>query len=186
MRKKYFTAAAGFVLCALAFCAPSQAVNNADLSDFLSRKGVVKVYVDAIKDSSKDKKVDAADLKKEVEDALAKRKSIRFEVLPARDQADIAIEGDVSEFFWTDSDPVDMLIGLGGTAMDAATRENYARMRALIRVIDVKGGKTLWEDRVTATITSKTMTADQSVTLINEDMAKVLIREAFGKKRDRR
>jgi hypothetical protein len=154
---------------------------DANLYQELSRRNEVKVVVQPIKDSSKDHKADTKDLKSKLEKALSERKSIHFKNAQQLSDADIVIKAEILDFYWTDKDPVDMIMGVGAVAMDAMVTENYARMIAHFSISDAKD-KILWQDEVMATITSKTMTAEQSVKMINDDMAKVFVRKAFGKK----
>ncbi len=148
-----------------------------------SRKGQVKIHVSEFK-PVEGKKADAAGLKTELENALTNRKSIRFMVVPNKADADLVVGGEILDFYWTDHDPVDMLMGVGSAAYDAATIENYARMDARLEVSD-KNGRKLWEDKLGATITSKTLTEAESPAKINEDMGGVFVSAAFGKKRAR-
>ena len=175
---KPFAVAACLVFsCAAVFAA------EANLYDQWSHKSQVKICVLDIK-PAEGKKADVAGLKKEIEKTLQNRKSIHFVVLPDRAGADIVVEGEVLDFYWTDHDPVDMLMGAGAAAYDAMTIENYARMDAHFKVTDATG-KTVWEDKPAATITSKTLTEAESPARINEDMGKVFVSACFGKKRAR-
>jgi hypothetical protein len=162
-------------------CLPAFAGES--LYEAFSRRGTIKVHVETPKDSTGKDIVLTDDLKKKIEAALEARKSLRFAIEPSAASADVVVSVDVAELMWTDHDPVDMLVGIGATAMDAAVRENYARMLADIAVKDARSGATLWKDRVRATLTSKTMTEEQSRTMINDDLAKVFIKEAFARKR---
>lgn len=157
---------------------------SASLYETYSRKGTVKVFVDMPVDKT-EKKVKTIELKTAFEKALKERKSVRFELVSSREAADLVIETDVVEFYWTNHDPVDMIMGVGGTAMDIARVECYARMTAAIRVKEAKSGRTEWSDKLKATITKADMSEAQSLDLIGDDMAKVLMKEAFGKKRTR-
>ncbi len=147
------------------------------------RQGLVKVYVADPVDTTQEKKVDLKDLKAKFEEALKNRKSIRFEVVPTREAAQIAVDCQVSELYWTDHDPVDMLMGAASAAYDAMTVEAYARMQAAVTVADVKQSRTIWEDKLIATVTKKDMSQADSAALINEDMAKGFVRACFGKGR---
>ena len=159
------------------------AAEATSLYDDWSRKGQVKIHVSEFR-PLEGKKADAAGLKTELEKALANRKSIRFAIVPNQADADLVVAGEILDFYWTDHDPVDMLMGGGSAAYDASTIENYARMDASLAVSD-KNGRKLWEDKLGATITSKTLTEAESPAKINEDMAKVFVSAAFGKKRTR-
>ncbi len=154
----------------------------ASLYDLFDGKAV-KVYLAEVQDSTPDHKLNVSDVKPTLSKALANRKSIRFEIVEGKEQADLLIETEIRSFYWTDHDPVDMLMGIGGTAADAAIREDYARVEADFTVTDLRKNRVLWKDRVMATITKKPMSEAESIPLVTEDLAKVFIRECFGKKR---
>ena len=149
----------------------------------LSRAGTVAIHVAEPADKSKEPKADLPGLKTAVEKALAARKSVRFSVQPAEAGARLRVNAEVSETIWLKDDPIDMLIGVGGTAMDAAVVEHYARMQATFTVTDVKTGRVLWTDELKATLTSNDVTETNFKEKINERMAEVFVIAAFGKKR---
>lgn len=174
--KTFFLALALFFSSTVAFAA-----ETTNLYGEWSSKGQVKIFV-VEPLPAQGKKADVVALKKELEKALQNRKSIRFVIAPDKAAADLVVESQVLDFYWTDHDPVDMLMGAASIAYDAATIENYARMDANFKVSD-KNGKKLWEDKLAATLTSKTLTEAESPTKINEEMAKVFVRDVFGKRR---
>ncbi len=146
-------------------------------------KGTVKVHVSKPTDSTTDKKADLAGIKAEIEKKLKDRKSITFQTVDSKEDAGIAIDADIKEFFWSNHDPVDMIVGIGAAAMDAAVQENYSRMQAVFTVTDVRTKKVIWQEKVMATITSKTMTEKDSVPMMSEDVAKAFVKRAFAKQR---
>ncbi len=145
----------------------------------------VKVFVADIKDSTTEHEVDAVALKKEIERALAERRSIRFQVVDAAADAEIVIDTNITEFVWSDHDPIDMVIGLGAAAADAAMVEDYARLQADVTVTNAKS-KQLWKDRVLATITKKPMSNVESIPLVSENFAKSFIKFCFTKSKSGR
>ena len=143
----------------------------------------VKVYIALPSDICEAKKTDCNGLKSELEKALKTRKSIHFEIVDSASAADLIIEPEVSEFYWSATDPVDMIAGLGMTAMDAMKNQNYVRMQVTFTIRDVKNGsKELWKDKLVSTVTKDQMNEEQSVPLINEDMAATFIKATFSKK----
>jgi hypothetical protein len=163
-----------FIAAPSAFCA--------NLYESYSKKGEVKVFVSQPENHSDKPAVKTAELKKSIETALQNRKSIRFKIVPTREEANIAIETDVVEFMWTDHDPVDMIMGVGAIAMDTAVVEDYARMTAQFKITDLKKQDVVWADKLKSTLTQKDMPESKSLDLIGDDMAKTLIKEAFAKK----
>ncbi|MBI4432322.1 MAG: hypothetical protein HY592_02425 [Candidatus Omnitrophica bacterium] len=130
-----------------------------------------------------EKKADALGLKKSLEEALAARKSIMFEIVNSREQAELFIESRIKGFLYQDNDPIDMIGGLGMAAMDAARNQHYVRLEADIIVTDLKSGQPLWEDSLAATLTADDITPENSPAKINDRLAKLFIRQAFGKSR---
>ncbi len=143
----------------------------------------VKVFVAEVKDSTKEHGHDPALVKTRIEAVLKERKSIKFQVVPAADEADITIETEIVGFSWSDHDPVDMLAGVGAAAMDAAVVEDYAAMEADVAVSDARSKNPLWQKRLFATITKKPMSKTESVPLVTENFVKAFIKDCFSKRR---
>ena len=155
-----------------------------NLYPLFSHKSLVKICVSPLSDETgKEKKADPADLKKKLEEALAARKSIRFQVVPKKEEAEIVVMARITEMVWMEKDPVDMFMGIGSAVMDAVIQEHYARMEALFTVQDAKTNQVLWEEKLKATVTHPTMSKAESVPMVDEDMVKVFLRECFGKRR---
>ncbi len=173
------------LLTAILFLTHTGFCQSQSLYPLFDKKSLVRVAVALPTDVTEEKLVNAGDIKKELESALAARKSIRFQVLPDPQGADLTIDVKVTEYYWTDHDPVDMLMGVGATAMDAAMVENYARLQAVFTVTDAKTQKTLWNDKQMATITGHGLTKENGPAMIAKEMAQVFIRNCFGKPRPR-
>lgn len=181
MRSKIatFLAAAGlFVFIGQSFAADG-------LYSEFSGRGVVKVFLQDPTDASAAKKVDLPALKKFVGEALTARKSLKFEIVPSREAADVAVETEVAEYFWTDHDPVDMIMGVGVAAYDAATVEHYARIQAGMAVRDAKTGRVLWKDKLMATVTDGKMPEADGPARASQKLAQDFAVHAFGKKKGR-
>ena len=157
-----------------------------NLYNMLSDKKVVKTVVPNIVNSSGNDKADTEGLRKILDNALTTRMTINFKMVSSRKDADIVIACDIIEFFWTNKDPVDNIWGLGAAAHDALTDENYSRMQAVFTVYDAQSGKELWSKKLKATITSKTMTERDSISMVNERLVKIFMRDCFSKTRGRR
>jgi hypothetical protein len=164
------------------FTGTADAAKSGNLYPVFSRKSVVKVHVSPIVDSSEASGADLLDLKATLESALANRRSIKFEIVNAPEAADIQIDLAVTEYLWTDKDPVDMITSAPLAVYDVLTEENYARLRADIKVTDVASGKALWTDHVKSTISDVNMTPEESLHRVNEELVGHFIRLCFGKK----
>ena len=176
--KKFYSIVMLFVFSS-AICLASQET----LYEIFKSKKQVSVFIGDLTDSTKAHEVNVADLKTKLESEFTNRKSIHFKVVTSKQEADIVVEGAVKDFFWAPTDPVDMIMGVGMVAMDAINQEPYARMEADLKIVDNKD-QLLWADnKIIATLTKEGMTREKSVTMINERLAAVLVRRAFGKKK---
>ncbi len=156
------------------------AIQEKSLYDRFEGKSV-KVYVAPVEDATAEKVVSAEMLKTQLEEALKARRSVTFVIVSTPEEAEITVASSISEYLWTDHDPIDMLVGIGGTAMDAAVTEDYARLQANFTVTNVKSGRPLWKERVMATITKKPMSQADSIPLVTADLAKQFVQTAFAK-----
>lgn len=171
--------AAFFLLCSVSLNA-----QEANLYEAFSRRASVPIFVALPIDSSTQKKLDAAGLKAQIEQALSERKSIHFSVVDTPEKAEYILTSDIRDNYWIDHDPVDMIIGVGAAALDAATVECYAFMQGNFEITEAKSARRVWSENLKATTTKKDMSEKDSVALINADMAKVIVSSAFSKKRN--
>lgn len=144
----------------------------------------VKVYVAEVKDATQTHELDPAMVKTRMEKSLGDRKSIKFQIVPTAAEADLTIETQIAGFTWSDHDPVDMLVGVGGTAMDAAVVEDYAAIEATVTVSDVKSNQPVWKKKLFATVTKKPMPKEDSKPLAIDSFLKVFIRDCFSKRKN--
>lgn len=142
----------------------------------------VKIFVADVQNSSPEPLFDTKLVKQKIQDALSARKSIHFTIVSGPEDADLAMEAELREFEWSDHDPVDMLMGLGAAAMDAATIEDYAMLRADVTVKDVKKNTVLWKSLIRSAVTKKPMSETESLPLLTDMFAKDFIKQCFGKK----
>lgn len=145
----------------------------------LSRLRQVGIYLSPVQDATG--KADPAAVKAAVEKALRERKSISFKIVDSTD-ADVRVEISITDYLYSDHDPVDMLMGTGAIAMDAIKKEHFARLIADVVVREAPTEKVLWQDRVMSTVTKEPMNEAEAKDLITADWAKTFIRYAFGKK----
>ncbi|MCK4852159.1 MAG: hypothetical protein KAS86_03505 [Candidatus Omnitrophica bacterium] len=159
----------------------------ANLYERFSKKEVVKIHVSDVTDSTGGLNMgDLEALRGMLENALVTRMTINFEPVPDMEEADIAVSCDITEFLWTEDDPIDMITGIGPILMDAMIRENYTRLQAVFTVTDPGRGRTLWRKKLKATITDKKIPESESVSMAEERLVKVFMRECFSKTHGRR
>ena len=172
-----FFFAAGFISAL-----PRPAMGLESLYDELSQKKIVKVYVEDVKDSTDAKKIDLQELKGALESALSTRMTINFKVVSVKTEADIAILCDITEFLWREETPMGMITGVSAGLLDVLGKDNFARVQAKVTIIDVKNGdKAIWEDTLQATITSEEMPQPDSISILNDELVKVIMRDCFSK-----
>jgi hypothetical protein len=147
------------------------------------RSSSVKVFVDTPVNSTDNKILDNEKLREYIQEIFAGRKSISFKVVNSEKEADIVVRCEVIECSWSETDPVDMLIGVGPAVMDAATNEPYSLMLANVTINDAKRNQTIWTKRVKASVTKQDMDDKEGVILAGKKLAKTLMRDAFGKNR---
>ena len=156
-----------------------------NLYKMFSKKDQVKVFVHDAKDASHAQKVDLGELKREIEDALTSRRSINFEMVSNKEDADILIDCNVKEFVWMKEDPMDDVHGIEAIVLDAVITCNYARLQAIFTVKDGPSGKVLWKRTIKATLTEKDMDEAKSMPMANERVIKVFMRKCFAKPHDK-
>jgi hypothetical protein len=155
------------------------------MTDFFDKLHVIKTYLESITNSSGHDKIDVDVVKENIENAFLSRLSHQFEIVNKKSEADIIINADITEYFWTEEDPVDLVFSPIAAAADAAKSEPYARMQALFIIYDGRTGKELWNQSVSSTITKGTMTKEEAYGLTYERLGKNLIKKLFKKRRRR-
>ncbi|MFH1996571.1 MAG: hypothetical protein ABIJ27_06185 [Candidatus Omnitrophota bacterium] len=150
-----------------------------NIVDYLDKKGAIKVYVKDLVNASDSNEINTAALKRSFEEALAARKSHTFTIVQSRKDADIMIDVEVTEYVWTKDDPVDMVAGITTAAYDVLTKENYARIQVIAKVLNAVSGERIWRDKIKATVTSKTVTREESYGILYERIAKELLKRLF-------
>lgn len=143
-----------------------------DIVDFLDKNGITKACISHVKNLSGDRRVNLKKIKKSFEKALIARRSHTFEIAKSKASADIIVEIDVIEYFWTEKDPVEAVFPPMAAAIDGARDENYARITANIIVKNAKNSRKLWSDKIRSTLTDDTMTKKESYSLVAEKLAK--------------
>lgn len=149
--------------------------------DYFDEQGIIDTHIYEIKDSSRDETIDLELLKSEIEKGLTGRINHTFNIAPSEKSADIAIDIEITEYFWTTVDPVDMVFSPIVAVIDKLSDDNYARMQMDIKITDVKTGKELWRETIQSTITDDTMTKEESYDRSRKRIAKNFIRKLFKK-----
>jgi len=151
-----------------------------------NRNKPISIYVENFTNSTGNRDIDAADLKKRIENAFATRMSYTFTIAKDEKDAKIVLKGAVTEYYWTESDPIDHVYGVGAIAMDMVKQDHYVRMQADLSMFLAETGHRLWTRDLQATVTHPTMTEQESYDMVNERMVEVLTRNLFKKPRTAR
>lgn len=165
----------------MSFAANTAICMTEGLKNFLNDNPTVKIYLD-IGNTSSDKNVDPALIKKFLEEGFLARKSYNFIIVNSAQEADLVLKGDIKEYVWQEFDPVDQVWGVGSAAMDAATSDNYARMQVQMELISAKNNRILWSDKVQSTMTQHIMPKDSSYELVYKRFVKSFMKEVFRKR----
>lgn len=160
--------------------ASSAATDEIDMSRAAKNKEAISVFVEGFINESGKSEVSAEDFKKYFEDALLKRKAVKFKIAKNPDSSDFRISGTIKKYQYLKEDPITTYASPSGLILDAVTTENYVAMDVEFTVSDTKNGKIIWKDRASAFIKKK-MTPEESVPLIYDKVARTFLWKCFGK-----
>lgn len=183
MRRQFLFALVSLIVLVMAFPPAGKCARVESLYEWLLEKEhPIKTYVSDVTDSSGKAEECIALLKSDLKGMLATRKKISFVVVPDKAGADIIMDSDIVEFFWTDTDPVDEITGIGPILMDAAMKEHYGRLTVVFTITDAKNGREVWKRKMKATITGDDITPENSAEMLCGRMMKVLTKGAMNKR----
>ncbi|MFT5206422.1 MAG: hypothetical protein ACI9CF_000160 [Candidatus Omnitrophota bacterium] len=150
----------------------------------------VNIYIQDFGTDVDSADLDLTQLRLNLDTALSDRKSINFTVVDDVDRADIIVSARVTEFLYTDDDPIDTLMSLPMAAYDAMTKEGYSRLQANFVVSDAESQKVLWKSRVKGTSTEisplkEKPSREELVAKAHQDVVKSFITACFAKQKKR-
>jgi hypothetical protein len=171
-------------------------LEKVNLYDILENAKEVNTYIADLTDPSGQAGDMLEGIREQLEHALLSRQSANFVMVDDKSKADIIITCDIIERIWLEVDPIDKVWGAGAVAMDVMKNDNYGRIRADITISKGPAGKrlfsrsgarvrrmtVLWDEIVQATITQTIMPEPESKILLQERLADIFIREAFGRR----
>ncbi|MEI8345039.1 MAG: hypothetical protein WCG06_03095 [Candidatus Omnitrophota bacterium] len=179
MRKVKLLVAA--VVACLAFARVAGAEDGA-LGTQLKAHEPVKVSFGEFVNQTGSQEVTAETFKKALEEALAARKSLRFELVSNPGDGRIQISGTLKKYQYLEKGPLKITPSLGMTAIDAVRTAtgNYVEMEVELVVLEPHSGRILWKD-VISTFLKEPMTQKQSVPRIYQKVLKSFLKNCFGK-----
>lgn len=172
------------LILGLSFVLPVSGDARSDraLYEIYGKRESVNIHVAQPTDAT-GQKLDLGILKEAFERALKDRVSINFNVSQNASDADLTVQCEILEYTWSDEDPLDMLMGAGGAAYDAAVIEHYSKIRANVTLYEKSKTGPAWSGRLKASVTDGEMKQEDGFMRASEKMAKVFLKEAFGKKK---
>lgn len=151
---------------------------------YLVRNKAVQVAIGKF-DKKNDVQYSAEDLIKFLTEELTRRFSNKIKIVSTESEADIVIQGNIKEYYYTEKDPIDNLVGSAAIVLDVIKQDSYGRMQAEIIVYNSKTKKTLLDQLVVATVTRSSMTAKESYEVVGRRLAKQVVVKCFGISKNR-
>ena len=152
--------------------------------ELLTEVDTIKIYIEDIQNSTGDNKIEVKKLKEQISNALKTRMSTDFILVTNPTDAMILLKSDIIEYYWTLEDPIDEIHSSAALAMDIVKKEHYVRMTIKFSILYTPTNKVIWEKPIKATITDNNMTEEESYSMVNERLVKVLVRNLFKKNRN--
>ena len=180
--KKILYTALGVLLFILLSTTQGFCRDKTGLYNLFRKKAVTKVYFSPIENLSNSPKADISSLAQKLKEAFKSRKSIKFDIVGSEADSDIIIACDLVTFYWSDKDPIDLIVGVYAIAYDLLTTESYAFQEVVFSVTDTKKKKLLWNKKLKIDLTKKDMTEDESILLINQKTVSTFMRDCFSKR----
>lgn len=172
----------GLAALAVIFFATSLLAAGNDLSALVQNKDIIKVYVKDFVNESGQGQILAADFKKALENTIANRKSVKFELVLSPGASDVQISGVIKKYLYSEADPITSFAGPTALLVDAVTTENYAELVVDFTVTDTKSGGVLWEKSMKSFV-KHTMTPAQSIPMVYEKLSRDFLWKSFGKRK---
>jgi len=179
MVKRFFLFFAFFLFMLNGF---KSSAEEADLSWMAKDKKPIRVFVKGFVNESGEAQILPEDFKKDFEEALINRRSVRFDLAQNFEASDIQISGAIKKYRYLEKDPVTISPGVGTLLLDAVTTENYVEMEIEFTVTDTKTSKILWNKPTTSYI-KRMMTPKESIPLIYDKVSRTFLWKCFGKGR---
>jgi hypothetical protein len=170
-------------IIAVSFVMACPAHANEEAIGYLFKdKPVVKVCVKDVTNVSGQNQITIEEFKAILETSLINRKAITFKIVGTPAESDIQISAVINKFAYLVRGPLKPSMGIETTLLDAAATatENYAEMAGKFTVLDTKSGNILWSG-VVEDYLKKIMTAEESIALISDKVARGFIWKCFGK-----
>lgn len=147
-------------------------------------KEPVKVYIKSVTNESGKSEVEPDKFRKSLEKIFSERKALRFAVVKSPSESDIQVEAIIKNFNYLNRGPLKSVPVMGLSIVDAAATatQNYVEIGVEYAVIATNTGQVLWKSGL-ADYLKRVMTAEESLPLIYDKIARVFLWKCFGKSR---
>ena len=148
----------------------------------LKAREPVRVYIGTFADESGTKQFTTGSFRKKLSDALATRRSLKFQVAEQAVGSDIQISGTVLQCQYLERGPLKIIPNAGMMAMDAVKTAtmNYVELTVRFIVTDTKTGQVFWND-TNSQYLKELLTKSEAHETINNKVIKSFISNCFGK-----
>lgn len=152
----------------------------ASLAYLAEKKQPITVYVGSFTDESNAGGANADQLKKHLEQALSKNKSVRFDLTADRERSDVEVSGSIKSFKFSDNKYENSLLALPEILLDILIPQSYAKTQVQFIVIDPLTGIELWNSTVTGRL-KRQMNVETGTPALYESVSRNFLLECFGK-----
>ena len=123
-------------------------------------------------------------LRKTIEDSMSTRMNIDFNIVTARDNADIAVDIDIKNItLEKKSSGDDPSGGAGKAVLGLFGGGDGGRIEAVFTVTDLRVKKMLWQKNLMATVSARGDSDLSLEELLSDRLAEIFARECFAKKK---
>lgn len=177
------------MLCALSVlafllmnCVLPAWAERGDLSRYANSGKPIKVFVSQVTDDSGEDAVKPEEFRSALENLIAKRKAVKFEVVKDAAASDLQISAAIKKYKYLVHGPMKPSPSIATLALDAAATatQNYVEMTVAFTILETKTNKVLWDDSI-AEYRKKTMTPGESIPIIYERLIRTFLWKSFGK-----
>lgn len=139
----------------------------------------LKVYLGSVESDAGEISSDV--FRKVLKDFLSKRGKENFLITDTKEAAEVVIDAKIIDYKYLEEDPVDQISGgLTGLFVDAAVKQNYARIDVDFTVIRTRDSRKLWQRNFYSTVTESDMPPEASIPKVLEQCCKQFVFLCFS------
>ena len=158
----------------------SRSGRSKNLYRLVKDRKTLKVYLSNIESDAEEISSDI--FRKTISDFLSKRGKENFLITDNKEAAEIVIDAKIIDYKYLEDDPVDQLAGgLTGLFVDAAVKQNYARIDVEFTVIRTRDSRRLWYRNFYSTVTESDMPEEESIPKVLKQCCKQFVFLCFSR-----